>query len=453
MGAADAESEEESYRPMAAESLVRDPGLILDPDEPLTGDFLRSLSKPHLAMARLEMTWGQRANVEKWQKYATDVQRCWRGFRQRWYGEVRKDARDQRREALKFMTQARVILERRDPAELKECLELLKFAGRKDHRCGEIWSLRGEARYALGEFRKAREAFATAFDLLPERRRPVCQLGEARCAAALGDFKGANDILGLMLEKEHTVRKPADLDAAERRFRASLTGEAEEAEMALPEDAPAPPTTAASRHKSTRGSKRRALTASTTAHGDGDDDAPRRRDDGGRRTQDAARALRETRRRRAVAGADAPFAHARFLRGCVRAKLSDWRGAEVDFEKYLEYAPPELPPPSKMRAHSREEADLANQRARALTLLGAARGCNRNWSAAVARLTEGAQIEPNATRCALLGRVHACERQWLLAMDRYRDALDLDSTLEQARVGLDQVRIKHEPMPLVTGLI
>ena len=33
------------------------------------------------------------------------------------------------------------------------------------------------------------------------------------------------------------------------------------------------------------------------------------------------------------------------------------------------------------------------------------------------------------------------------------DALDLDSTLEQARVGLDQVRIKHEPMPLVTGLI
>ena len=68
-------------------------------------------------------------------------------------------------------------------------------------------------------------------------------------------------------------------------------------------------------------------------------------------------------------------------------------------------------------------------------------------------MTEGAQIEPNATRCALLGRVHACERQWLLAMDRYRDALDLDSTLEQARVGLDQVRIKHEPMPLVTGLI
>jgi tetratricopeptide (TPR) repeat protein len=402
MGAADAEEEEESYQPMAAESLVRDPGLILDPDEPLTGDFLRSLSKPHLAMARLEMTWGQRANVEKWQKYATDVQRCWRGFRQRWYGEVRKDARDQRREALKFMTQARVILERRDPAELKECLELLKFAGRKDHRCGEIWSLRGEARYALGEFRKAREAFATAFDLLPERRRPVCQLGEARCAAAMGDYSGANDILGLMLEKEHTHRKPADLDAAERRFRASLTGE---------------------------------------------------EDDGGRRTQDAARALRETRRRRAVAGADAPFAHARFLRGCVRAKLSDWRGAEVDFEKYLEYAPPELPPPSKMRAHSREEADLANQRARALTLLGAARGCNRNWSAAVARLTEGAQIEPNATRCALLGRVHACERQWLLAMDRYRDALDLDSTLEQARVGLDQVRIKHEPMPLVTGLI
>ena len=126
----------------------------------------------------------------------------------------------------------------------------------------------------MGEFRKAREAFATAFDLLPERRRPVCQLGEARCAAAMGDYSGANDILGLMLEKEHTHRKPADLDAAERRFRASLTGEAEEAEMALPEDAPAPPTTAASRHKSTRGSKRRALTASTTAHGDGDDDAP-----------------------------------------------------------------------------------------------------------------------------------------------------------------------------------
>merc|ERR1719421_2753840 len=159
-------------------------------------------------MARLEMTWGQRANVEKWQKYATDVQRSWRGFRMRWYGEVRKDARDQRREALKFMTQARVILERRDPGELKECLELLKFAGRKDHRCGEIWSLRGEARYALGEFRKAREAFATAFDLLPERRRPVCQLGEARCAAAMGDFKGANDILGLCSRRSTLLGSP-----------------------------------------------------------------------------------------------------------------------------------------------------------------------------------------------------------------------------------------------------
>ena len=221
--------------------------------------------------------------------------------------------------------------------------------------------------------------------------------------------------------------------------------------MALPEDAPAPPATAASRHKSTRGSKRRALTASTTAHGD---ERRRRAAPAGRRRAHGRRTRRARSARRGGAAPSPartrPSRTRARLRGCVRAKLSDWRGAEVDFEKYLEYAPPELPPPSKMRAHSREEADLANQRARALTLLGAARGCNRNWSAAVARLTEGAQIEPNATRCALLGRVHACERQWLLAMDRYRDALDLDSTLEQARVGLDQVRIKHEPMPLVT---
>ena len=68
MGAADAEEEEESYQPMAAESLVRDPGLILDPDEPLTGDFLRSLSKPHLAMARLEMTWGPAGQCGKMAK-------------------------------------------------------------------------------------------------------------------------------------------------------------------------------------------------------------------------------------------------------------------------------------------------------------------------------------------------------------------------------------------------
>ena len=57
------------------------------------------------------------------------------------------------------------------------------------------------------------------------------------------------------------------------------------------------------------------------------------------------------------------------------------------------------------------------------------------------------------TDARLFQRRIEVERQWLLAMDRYRDALDLDSTLEQARVGLDQVRIKHEPMPLVTGLI
>ena len=208
----------------------------------------------------------------------------------------------------------------------------------------------------------------------------------------------------------------------------------------MPEDAPAPPATAASRHKSTRGSKRRALTASTTAHGDGDDDAPRRRDDGGRRTQDAARALRETRRRRAVAGADAPFAHARFLRGCVRAKLSDWRGAEVDFEKYLEYAPPELPPPSKMRAHSREEADLANQRARALTLLGAARGCNRNWSAAVARDGRGAD---RAQRGALRFAGRSTRRApYGLAMDRYRDGKPRFDVGAGAR-RFDRARIKQ----------
>ena len=190
---------------------------------------------------------------------------------------------------------------------------------------------------------------------------------------------------------------------------------------------------------STRGSrKRRALTA-----------------EGSERptTSYAAKALLVTRRRHAVNRGDAPFAHARFLRGCVRAKLADWRGAEVDFTAYLEAAPPELKIPTKMSPYLPAELDLASQRAQALTLLGVARGCNRHWSGAVARLTEAAQIEPEPRRLCLLGRVHACERQWLLAMDRYRDALNLDASLEMARVGLDQVRIKHEPMPLVTGLI
>ena len=429
-----------SYQPLPPEALRRDPGLILDPEECLTGDFLRSLAKVDLALARLEMTWGQRANVDTWLRCAIDAQRCWRGFRMRWYGEVRKDARDQRREALKFMTQAHTVLLKRDPAELKGALELLKFAGRQDNRCGEIWSLRGEVRYALGDFEKARQAFLKSFELLPERRRPVAQLGQARCLASLNEYKKADDLLGLLLEQEIRQRKPADLETAERRFRQSLgETDADEFPAPPPEHPPRTAATRASTRASTRGSrKRRALTA-----------------EGSERptTSYAAKALLVTRRRHAVNRGDAPFAHARFLRGCVRAKLADWRGAEVDFTAYLEAAPPELKIPTKMSPYLPAELDLASHRAQALTLLGVARGCNRHWSGAVARLTEAAQIEPEPRRLCLLGRVHACERQWLLAMDRYRDALNLDASLEMARVGLDQVRIKHEPMPLVTGLI
>ena len=76
-----------------------------------------------------------------------------------------------------------------------------------------------------------------------------------------------------------------------------------------------------------------------------------------------------------------------------------------------------------------------------------------DWRAPqVARLTESAVLEPTPRRLALLGRVHSCERQWLLSMERYRDALAMDSSFEMAKKGLDQVRIKHEPLPLVTGL-
>ena len=93
--------------------------LILDPNEPLTGDLLRSLKqRGTLRLARLEMTWGQRKNVDKWQRAAVDAQRVWRGFLRRWLSDVRKDARDARRKAVRHMAQAHAILARRAPDEL-----------------------------------------------------------------------------------------------------------------------------------------------------------------------------------------------------------------------------------------------------------------------------------------------------------------------------------------------
>ena len=91
-----------------------------------------------------------------------------------------------------------------------------------------------------------------------------------------------------------------------------------------------------------------------------------------------------------------------------------------------------------------------------LLSFGVGLGCgaaNRRWSQAVAYLTEAIIIDPDARRLCLLARIHTCERQWQLAAERYQDALVLEPDLEMAKVGLEQVQIEHEPLPLVTGLL
>ena len=100
-----------------------------------------------------------------------------------------------------------------------------------------------------------------------------------------------------------------------------------------------------------------------------------------------------------------------------------------------------------------QELALSRQRARALQCLALARATNRRWSQAVAFLTEAIILDPSAKRLCLLARIHTCERQWQLAADRYEDALRLEPDLVMAQVGLSQVKIEHEPLPLVTGLL
>lgn len=249
--------------------------------------------------------------------------------------------------------------------------------------------------------------------MLPDEKRTRALLGRSRGAARMRDWQCAEEDLSLLLEREPPP-KSAALAMAERRYSEAM--EVQRKEAGKPGN-----------RKSRRG------TAVKLTH-----------------VQKAAVAIFEGREAHAVIEADAPFAHAHYLRGCVRVELDDWLGAEGDFTKWLASSPPKMPHTS----HSIDaERALASQRARALQCLGLAQAANRRWSPAVARLTEAIIIDPDARRLCLLARVHTCERQWQLANDRYQDALVLEPDLEMARVGLAQVHIEHEPLPLVTGLL
>ncbi|KAJ1454945.1 hypothetical protein M885DRAFT_520847 [Pelagophyceae sp. CCMP2097] len=151
-------------------------------------------------------------------------------------------------------------------------------------------------------------------------------------------------------------------------------------------------------------------------------------------------------------GVDDVFAHARFLRGCARAKLQDYLGAEVDFAKWLDKAP-ELPKrPPQMKRDFDVYQIHKRHRAKALECLGLALAANRRWNEAVSKVTAALLLAPCAPLYCVLARIHCCERCWALAEDRYADALLLEPNLQMAIVGLEQARIQHEPLPLYVAL-
>ena len=403
--------------------------LILKKNEPITGEMLRSLSKHDLALARLEMTWERRDRIKIWTKGAVDVARFWRGARIRHLAAVRREARWMRRSAVENMKVAHEVLLRRDPEELPKALPWLAAANKFDPKCGEVHRLRGEILYALGQPGEAHGAFADSLKLSPAAEQPGALLGRARASAALGRYGDAEEDLSLLLEQEPPP-KSKELQMAERRYseavqvqRSSQAADEGDDGKGKKQKRRPPP-----KKQSIRGEHGEKLT----------------------HVQKAAVAILEGRTEHAVVQGDATFPHAHYLRGCCRVELKDWVGAEFDFEKYLGAAPPKMPHTS----HSiPQERALEQQRAKALQCLACARAANRRWSQAVANLTEAILIDPNARRLCLLARIHCCERQWQLAADRYRDALHLDPNLEMAKVGLEQVKIPHEPLPLVTGLI
>lgn len=131
------------------------------------------------------------------------------------------------------------------------------------------------------------------------------------------------------------------------------------------------------------------------------------------------------------------------LRGTQRVANNDWVGALADFEQSLRDAP---------QADRKSPSDVKLRRVQALECCGLAAAANDDFNRAVDLLTEALLLDPQPIRFCLLARVHCCERQWQLAEDRYNDALLLDPQCHMARVGLDQARIKHEPLPLVADV-
>lgn len=181
---------------------------ILDPNEPITADRLRTLSKLDLRLARIEMSWGRRDVRQRWVRSTLDVQRLWRGWCSRRYVSAHDCARQRRLRAC-------TLVERSRKQSGTDALQLLSEAAENDPTCGEVFLTRAEVLYATGRHTEALSAIGQALERLQDAIDPRALLLRARAASAIGDLDTANADLSTIIDHEndaHFDPKVAMLD-------------------------------------------------------------------------------------------------------------------------------------------------------------------------------------------------------------------------------------------------
>lgn len=119
-----------------------------------------------------------------------------------------------------------------------------------------------------------------------------------------------------------------------------------------------------------------------------------------------------------------------YLRGLVRSKLRQWRGAAEDFSQCLTKGP---------------------RTAKAFTQRALAYAGDQNFHNAVQDFSAAIRLNPIPELYCHRGRTHCSMRQWDLAAVDFNQAIRMDPHNADARAGLRTVLMPHDPFPSSKG--
>jgi len=118
-----------------------------------------------------------------------------------------------------------------------------------------------------------------------------------------------------------------------------------------------------------------------------------------------------------------------FFRGLAHSKLQNWDSAVEDFTLNIDLSP------GDENAHLRR---------------GIAYAALQDWHNSYDDMTRVIELVPTARVYTLRGRLCTCMRRWEEAVEDYEKAIKMDPEDEQARIGLEQATLEHNPLPLVS---